>query len=61
MRPVLTLATLLAVTAGQAHADARIRKLAYEPDTIVRLEGCFGFQTMVEFGPDERIENVGLG
>lgn len=61
MRPVLTLATLLALGAGQAHADARIRKLAYDPDTIVRLEGCFGFQTMVEFGPDERIENVGLG
>lgn len=61
MRPVITLAALLAVTATEAHADARIRKLAYDPDTIVRLDGCFGFQTMVEFGPDERIENVGLG
>ncbi len=28
---------------------------------MVRLEGCFGFQTMVELGPDEHIENVGLG
>lgn len=54
-------AVLLALSASQAQADARIRKLAYEPDAIVRLEGCFGFQTMVEFGPDERIENVGLG
>lgn len=61
MRPVLTLATLLVLAAGQAQADARIRKLAYDPDAIVRLEGCFGFQTVVEFGPDERIENVGLG
>lgn len=61
MRPVLALSLLLASAASQAHADARIRKLAYDPDTIVRLEGCFGFQTMVEFGPDERIENVGLG
>ncbi len=61
MRPVLTLAVLLAVSASQAHADTRLRKLAYDSDTIVRLEGCFGFQTVVEFGPDERIENVGLG
>lgn len=61
MRPALTLAALLAFTVGEAHADARIRKLVYNPDTIVRLDGCFGFQTMVEFGPDERIENVGLG
>lgn len=61
MRPVLTLAALLAAAASQAQADGRIRKLAYDPDTIVRLDGCFGFQTMVEFGPDERIENVGLG
>jgi type IV secretion system protein VirB9 len=63
MRPALALsaAALLTVTAGQALADGRIRKLAYDPDTIVWLEGCFGFQTMVEFGADERIENVGLG
>lgn len=61
MRPVLALAALLAVMTTEAHADARIRKLAYDPDTIVKLDGCFGFQTMVEFGPDERIENVGLG
>jgi type IV secretion system protein VirB9 len=63
MRPALVLgaAALLALAAGQAQADARLRKLAYNPDAIVRLEGCFGFQTVVEFGPDERIENVGLG
>jgi len=65
MRPALTLAALLAIPmagiSSQAHADGRIRKLAYDADTIVRLDGCFGFQTMVEFGPDERIENVGLG
>lgn len=63
MRPALLLgaAALLVSAAGQVQADARLRKLAYDPDTIVRLEGCFGFQTLVEFGPDERIENVGLG
>jgi type IV secretion system protein VirB9 len=42
-------------------ADARIRKIAYDPDAVVRLDGCFGFQTMIEFAADEHIENVGLG
>ena len=60
-RLVAATAAVLAVTAAAAHADPRIRKLAYDPDRVVRLEGCFGYQTMVEFAPDERIENVGLG
>ncbi len=59
--PLLTLAALAALAAAPAHADVRIRKVAYDPDAVVRLEGCFGFQTMVEFAPDEHIENVGLG
>ncbi|MEA3177158.1 MAG: type secretion system protein VirB9 [Gammaproteobacteria bacterium] len=41
--------------------DSRIRHLDYDADSVVRLDGCFGFQTMVEFGPSEHIENVGLG
>jgi type IV secretion system protein VirB9 len=47
--------------AGGALADGRMRTLAYEPDQVVRLDGCFGFQTMVQFAADEHIENVGLG
>jgi len=67
MRHALLIAVALAApvpvqaATALAHADGRIRKLAYDPDVVVRLEGCFGFQTMVELGPDERIENVGLG
>jgi len=41
--------------------DVRIRDVSYDADNVVKLEGCFGFQTMVEFGPSEHIENVGLG
>jgi type IV secretion system protein VirB9 len=58
---LLILAVALAAASSGAHADPRIRKLAFDPDRVVRLEGCFGYQTMVEFAPDERIENVGLG
>ncbi|CAN7219729.1 TrbG/VirB9 family P-type conjugative transfer protein [Phenylobacterium sp. LjRoot225] len=58
----LSLATAaLVLTANTAQADGRMRRIAYDPDAVVRLEGCFGFQTMVQFGPDEHIENVGLG
>lgn len=55
----VALSALAAVSS--AAADSRIRQVAYDPDAVIRLEGCFGFQTMVEFGPDEHIENVGLG
>lgn len=56
----------LAVTAGlmiatPALADPRIRTVAYDPSAVVRLEGCFGYQTLVQFGPGEAIENVGIG
>lgn len=42
-------------------ADPRIRTLPYDPDQVYRLAGVMGFQTMLEFAPDERIENVSIG
>lgn len=42
-------------------ADPRIRQLDYDDAAVVRLDACYGFQTMIEFAADERIENVGLG
>lgn len=41
--------------------DPRIRTVAYDRDQVVRLTGYFGIQTMLEFAPDERIENVSIG
>ncbi|WP_165828746.1 TrbG/VirB9 family P-type conjugative transfer protein [Caulobacter radicis] len=41
--------------------DPRIRTLPYDPDQVYRLSGVMGFQTMLEFAPDERIENVSIG
>jgi type IV secretion system protein VirB9 len=41
--------------------DSRIRTVTYDPDQVVRLTGYFGIQTMLEFAPDERIENVSIG
>ena len=41
--------------------DPRIRTVDYDPDQVVLLRGYMGYQLMVEFAPDERIENVSIG
>lgn len=62
MKPVQFLTALIALaSASTASADDRIREVAYDQNSVVRIDGCLGFQTMIEFAPDERIENVGVG
>ena len=41
--------------------DPHIQTVMYAPDDVVRLRGAVGWQLMIEFGPDERIENVSIG
>ena len=41
--------------------DPRIRVLMYDPDQVTALRAYFGFQMMIQFGADERIENVAVG
>ncbi len=41
--------------------DPRIRIYPYDADRVTPLDLAFGFQTMLQFGPDERIENVSIG
>ena len=69
-RSLLAALALAAALAGPVMAadaprpgavDPRIRTVAYDPDQVVRLTGYFGIQTMLEFAPDERIENVSIG
>ncbi len=62
--PIATLSIALSALAAPAlaqGADPHIRTFAYSPDHVQRLTGFMGFQTMLEFGPDERIENVSIG
>jgi type IV secretion system protein VirB9 len=42
-------------------ADPRIRTLFYDPNRVVRLDAVLGYEMMVQFAPDERIENVAIG
>lgn len=61
----LTLAAAGGVNASQrpvpGAADPRIRTVDYNPDEVVLLRGYFGYQLMIEFALDERIENVSIG
>ncbi len=50
-----------APAALRAPLDARIRVLAYDADRVTALNLVFGFQTMLQFGADEHIENVSIG
>src|SRR5438309_1030020 len=52
---------VLGCTAANAAADHRIRSLAYDADHIVQIIGKPGIQSTIEFGDDERIENVAVG
>ena len=54
-------AALAAATPTPGPLDARIRTVRYDPDQVIQLKGFFGYQMMLEFGPDERIENVSVG
>jgi type IV secretion system protein VirB9 len=41
--------------------DPRIRWVRYDPDQVVELRATMGYQMTIEFGEDERIENVSIG
>jgi type IV secretion system protein VirB9 len=56
---------LLLLTAAErpqpGEKDPHVQSVAYSPDQVVRLSGALGWQILIEFGPDERIETVSIG
>jgi type IV secretion system protein VirB9 len=52
---------VLGCSTANAAADNRIKTLVYAPDKIVQIIGKSDIQSTIEFGPDERIENVAVG
>ena len=64
MKPWIAL-SLLTLTAARypdpGVADPHIQSILYVPDEVIQLRGALGWQIMLEFGPDERIENVSIG
>ncbi|MGQ0534171.1 MAG: TrbG/VirB9 family P-type conjugative transfer protein [Caulobacteraceae bacterium] len=47
--------------AQEAPRDPRLRVLPYEEDRVISLDGHLGYQMMIEFDLQERIENVSIG
>lgn len=41
--------------------DPRIKQFMYDPNAIVAIKGQLGYEMTIEFGADERIENVSIG
>ena len=67
---MLALTLALALGAGAANAadvpqpgmtDSRIQTVDYDPEQVIVLLGALNYQFMLEFGLDERIENVSIG
>ena len=64
MKRLLPLAFLLLIAARipePGPVDTHIQSVLYSPDEVIRLQGALGWQIMLEFGSDERIENVSIG
>jgi len=64
----LAIALALAVSAltsqtvaAQGAPDARVRLVDYDPDRVTQIRAALGYQLMLEFAPNERIENVSIG
>jgi type IV secretion system protein VirB9 len=60
-RASLLLALATFTTTAASAQDKRIQTLVYDPEAIVEIVGREGIQSTVEFGPNERIENVAVG
>src|SRR3990167_10240271 len=53
-----------ALAASRPHAlaaDAHIKRVQYDPNNVVLLQGKYGYQTEVTFAPNEVVQNVSLG
>lgn len=65
MRRALSILLLLPLTGATAPRpgpiDPHIQSILFDADQVVEIRGALGWQVMIEFGPDERIENVSIG
>ncbi len=57
----LALAAAFPACAGAPQADSHTKTVFYQADGVTEIAGAIGWQVMIEFSPDERIENVSIG
>lgn len=41
--------------------DHRVRTVMYQPDEVYKFIGHYGFQSVIEFSPDEEINTISMG
>ena len=58
---MLLIAALAVQAPAQPAADSRVATVEWRPDRVVPLQVAAGYQLMVEFAADERIESVAVG
>ena len=66
MRRSIRLLSLLVALTGATRPqpgprDDHLQRVFYDPEQVVLLRGALGWQIMIEFAADERIENVSIG
>lgn len=63
MNRLLAFSLLLLVVPAQAQMspNAHMQTVFWDPDQVINITGAPGWQIMVEFAADERIENVAIG
>jgi len=59
--PAAFLALALISTPSLAASDPRLKSVHFEADKVVSVQGRLGYQSMIEFGNGEQIENVAVG
>lgn len=64
MRRIFAIGFLVLTAAARPQpigSDPHVQSIFYDADQVVRLTGALGWQIMLEFASDERIENVSIG
>ena len=59
--PIVLLLLSAATSPQPGPVDPHIQSVLFDSDQVVELRGALGWQIMLEFGSDERIENVSIG
>lgn len=59
--PLLLFVLTAGVVPQPGPVDPHIQHVRYDPEQVTDLQGALGWQIMIEFAPDERIENVSIG
>jgi type IV secretion system protein VirB9 len=54
-------ALVLVASPAMSASDPRLRSVHYQANQVVSVQGRLGYQSMIEFGQGEEIENVAVG